>query len=238
MWRFPVKNLPELDEGFVPLGLFFRSHQALAKKRCASPWSAAAARWTCYEAKIIGTPEMQEADEYCIDRLVKFLLWSRGGYKVTVCGDEAMAKAVRDAYTDTGARAFDKGFMEQVYERPFTVESAPYENRPQPVRSAESIGRLWTAHASVLTPAGRTARSAPSSTARPCTAKRWSGTPTTVADPGLSLSGHPGRAAHRGGPHPGARPPRGRLGVSSAGVYIDNKCMVASLFLQVSPRGV
>ena len=30
--EIPVKNLPELDEGFVPLGLFFKSHQALAKK--------------------------------------------------------------------------------------------------------------------------------------------------------------------------------------------------------------
>ena len=175
--EIPVKNLPELDEGFVPLGLFFKSHQALAKKPVCIAVERSGGQVDVYEAKIIGTPEMQEADEYCIDRLVKFLLWSRGGYKVTVCGDEAMAKAVRDAYTDTGARAFDKGFMEQVYETQFTVESAPYENRPQPVRSAESIGRLWTAHASVLTPAGRTARSAPSSTARPCTAKRWSGTP-------------------------------------------------------------
>ena len=28
----PVKNIPELDEGFVPLSLFFREHQKGAEK--------------------------------------------------------------------------------------------------------------------------------------------------------------------------------------------------------------
>ena len=30
--EIPVKNLPELDQGFVPLGLFFKHHQMVAQK--------------------------------------------------------------------------------------------------------------------------------------------------------------------------------------------------------------
>ncbi len=232
--EIPVKNLPELDEGFVPLGLFFKSHQALAKKPVCIAVERSGGQVDVYEAKIIGTPEMQEADEYCIDRLVKFLLWSRGGYKVTVCGDEAMAKAVRDAYTDTGARAFDKGFMEQVYERPFTVESAPYENRPQPVRSAESIGRHVDGARIGFDAGGSDRKVSAVIDGETVYSEEVVWHPKTVADPGYHYQGILA-ALHTAAAHILERGRRvDGLGVSSAGVYIDNKCMVASLFLQVS----
>ena len=70
---------------------------------------------------------MEQADAYYVDRLVKFLLWSWGGFKVSICGDDNVAAAIRAAYSEGGSRAFDKGFMEQVYETEFIVESLPYD---------------------------------------------------------------------------------------------------------------
>ncbi|MEG0110543.1 MAG: ROK family protein, partial [Oscillospiraceae bacterium] len=90
---------------------------------------------------IYGTPEMQEADAYYVDRLVKFLLWSKGGFKVTICGDETVANSVKKSYSTNGSRAFDKEFMERVYETAFVVESVPYENRPKEYQKSEAIGR-------------------------------------------------------------------------------------------------
>lgn len=58
--EIPVKKLPELDEGFVPLGLFFKSHQALAKKPVCIAVERSGGQVDVYEAKIIGTPEMQK----------------------------------------------------------------------------------------------------------------------------------------------------------------------------------
>ena len=101
-----------------------------------------------YETKIYGTPEMEQADAYYVDRLVKFLLWSWGGFKVSICGDDNVAAAIRAAYSEGGSRAFDKGFMEQVYETEFIVESLPYDKKPEAVQRAESIGRHCTRHAS------------------------------------------------------------------------------------------
>jgi len=56
------------------------------------------------------------------ERLVKFLLWQKGGFRVTVGGPEAVGNHIRDTYSSKGARAFDEDFMgPTTYERPFEV---------------------------------------------------------------------------------------------------------------------
>ena len=49
------------------------------------------------------------------------LLWSVGGWRVTLCGDDALAKRMQDEYREGGRREFDVGFMQDVYERPFEI---------------------------------------------------------------------------------------------------------------------
>ena len=139
--EIPVKNLPELDSSFVPLGLFFKEYQKGAKKPLCIAVERSGGQIGTYETKVYGTPDMAEADAYYVDRLVKFLLWSWGGFKVSICGDDNVAAAIRAAYSEGGSRAFDKGFMEQVYETEFIVESLPYDKKPEAVQRAESIGR-------------------------------------------------------------------------------------------------
>ena len=73
---------------------------------------------------------LDQADRLYVDRLAKFLLWSRGGWKLIACGSAAAAECLRDAYAHGGSRDFDQDFMEGVYERPFTVESRSYADRP------------------------------------------------------------------------------------------------------------
>ena len=45
------------------------------------------------------------------ERIVKFLLWQRGGCKVYVGGPEPAGQYIADAYSANGARAFDHKFM-------------------------------------------------------------------------------------------------------------------------------
>ena len=45
------------------------------------------------------------------------LLWSVGGWRVYLCGDDAIAKRMQDEYRAGGKREFDVGFMQDVYER-------------------------------------------------------------------------------------------------------------------------
>jgi predicted NBD/HSP70 family sugar kinase len=60
------------------------------------------------------------------ERLVKFLLWARGGWKVVVGGPARAGAHVRTVYALDGARRYDVEFMgERVYQRPFTVVGCP-----------------------------------------------------------------------------------------------------------------
>lgn len=44
------------------------------------------------------TPEMAQADRVYVDRTVKMLLWAYGGWKVMICGDDALGKNIAEAY--------------------------------------------------------------------------------------------------------------------------------------------
>jgi len=63
-----------------------------------------------------------EANLVYAERLVKFLLWQRGGWKLHVGGPRSIGEYIRQAYSPEGARKFDFHFMGQdVYEHTFTV---------------------------------------------------------------------------------------------------------------------
>jgi predicted NBD/HSP70 family sugar kinase len=68
-----------------------------------------------------GHPRAPENLHY-IERLVKFLLWQRGGWKLYVGGLLSVGEYLAKCYAPGGEREFDYHFMgEQVYERSFTV---------------------------------------------------------------------------------------------------------------------
>jgi predicted NBD/HSP70 family sugar kinase len=56
-----------------------------------------------------------------VERLVKFLLWAYGGWKIHFGGPRILGEHIRQLYSATGARAFDVELMARVYERPFEV---------------------------------------------------------------------------------------------------------------------
>ncbi len=76
------------------------------------------------------------------ERLLKFLLWQRGAWKVYVGGASAVGEHLAHVYSPRGARAFDTEFMgERIYRRAFTVISCPPEDVPPENESAQSLGR-------------------------------------------------------------------------------------------------
>ncbi len=234
--EIPVKNLPELDESFVPLGLFFEHYERGATKPICIAVERSGGQIGTWETKVYGTPEMEQADRYYVDRLVKFLLWSWGGYKVTICGDEKLAQSIQAAYSKDGSRAFDKGFMEQVYETEFVVQSLPYAQRPKAVQRAESIGRHTNGARIGFDAGGSDRKVSAVIDGEPIYSEEVVWFPKVISDPDYHFQGilaafHTAAAkiAEKGRKVEG-------IGVSSAGVYIDNRCMVASLFLKVPPE--
>ena len=67
---------------------------------------------------------------HLVERIVKFVLWSAGGWKLYLSGPDEIVKPIAKAYTKTGARAFDYGFFNDLYGRPIEVEILPLRKMP------------------------------------------------------------------------------------------------------------
>ena len=228
----PLKggHIPELDRDFVPLGLFFRTYQAEAKHPFAVAVEGGGGQVTVYETALRDPMLGSEADRLYVDRLVKCLLWMWGGWKVTICGSDAAWEQLRQAYAPGGSRAFDEDFMSRVYEHPFQVERCSYEDRPRNVGGGEGMaGNLEGCRIGIDLGGSNIKVSAVQDGQTVCN-ESFPWQPKVEADPQYHYD-HLRDAVKT----MAAKLPRvDGVGISSAGVFIENRCMVASLFLAVS----
>lgn len=225
--EIPVKNLPELDPGFIPLGKFFTAFLRGASQPVSLAVERAGGEVAVYNTFIHGTPEMYEADKYYIDRLVKMLLWMKGGFKVYISGSEAMYEAVKDAYRPGGSREFDADFMANVYERPFEVVLC--DAVPAEYSNPQAVGRHMDGCRIGFDAGGSDRKVSAVIDGESVFSEEVVWYPKVTEDPDYHYEGIVSalKAAAEHLPHVDA------VGVSSAGIYINNRTMVASLFLKV-----
>ena len=225
----PVKNRPALDPGFLPIGAFNTAFLSTAKKPVGIAVERADGQVASVRTFIHGTPDMRGADRYYIQRLVKTLLWMKGGFRVMVSGDRDLYEALKAEYADGGARGFDFRFMAGVYERPFEVvwRDALPETRDAPARVG---GRLDGCRIG-FDAGGSDRKVSAVIDGESVYSEEVVWFPKTNPDPDYHYNGIVAalRSAAEHLPRVDA------VGVSSAGIYINNRTMVASLFNQV-PR--
>lgn len=131
---FSVKNVPCLQPDFLPFAPWRTAYLSQARQpfRIAVEGSGT----VVYETRIRGG---SPADLRYLERTVKLLLWSVGGWRVTLQGDEVLISRLREYFSPRSSRAFDAAMMETVYGRPFCVETAG-ERFPEPRPAARPIG--------------------------------------------------------------------------------------------------
>ena len=221
------RRLPPLDPDYTPLYLFNRAFLREAHKPLGIAVERSGGQIAVYETKIHGTPEFAQADRYYVDRLVKTLLWMKGGFKVYIRGDEEIFQALKSAYAPGGARAFDAEFMSGVYERPFQVVSC--QVLPQEKSLPQAIGRHLDGCRIGFDAGGSDRKVSAVIDGESVFSEEVVWFPKTAEDPDYHFQGiveaMKSAAAHT--------PRVDAIGVSSAGIYIDNRAMVASLFLKV-----
>ena len=222
-----VRNLPELDPNYIPLFPFYESFLKGASKPLDIAVERSAGQVAVYKTFIHGTPEMAEADLYYVDRIIKTLLWLKGGFKVYIAGDKAIYEAIHKTYSKEGARAFDENFMAGVYEHPFEVVYC--DAVPAEVSKSEAIGRHMNGCRIGFDAGGSDRKVSAVIDGEPVFSEEVVWFPKTNSDPDYHYQGivdaMKSAAAHM--------PRVDAIGVSSAGIYIGNRTMVASLFLKV-----
>ncbi len=161
------------------------------------------------------------------ERLVKFLLWARGGWKVTVGGPAGIAEHIRQVYSPTGPRAFDYHFMgEQVYQQPFTVASCAAEDAPPAREVGQALGRHLDGCRIGFDLGASDLKVSAVIDGVPVWSDEIVWEPVEQTDPDYHY-----RRITRALRLAQSKLPRlDAIGGSSAGVYVDNRPMVASLF--------
>lgn len=223
-----IKNVPELDPAFIPILQFNRAFLKTAKKPVSIAVERADGQIATTHTFIHGTPEMADADRYYIDRLVKTELWMKGGFKVYV-NDKDLYEYLSGVYCAGGARAFDWEFMADVFEKPFEVVLT--DNIPETLDKPVPMGGHLEG-CRIGFDAGGSDRKVSAVIDGECVYSEevvWF--PKLNEDPDYHFAGivDAFKTAASKMPRVDA------IGVSSAGTFIGNAPMVASLFIKV-PR--
>lgn len=226
-----LKNTPALDSGFIPMAAYTRAFEASAAsgKEMVIAVERNQGQVAARRVRIHGTAAMEQADKVYVERTLKMLLWAYGGWKVSICGDDAMAAFIRDTYAPGGARAFDAEFMGRVYEREFQVVSLPLEAAPENKSVSAAVGRHLDGCRIGFDAGGSDRKVSAVVDGESVYSEEVVWHPKTTSDPQYHYEGilEAFRTAASKMPRVDA------IGVSSAGIYVDNRAMVASLFLKV-----
>jgi predicted NBD/HSP70 family sugar kinase len=229
-----LKFSAPLDEGFMPMAVVYRDFEEALKNAPSQKIILALERndglVSTFPLTVFkdGTGHDEENHDF-VERIVKTLLWTRGGYKITVAGSEVIANRIKEDYTESGIRAFDAKFMSEVYESDFEVVSTSLENAPVANESAAPVGRHLDG-CRIGFDAGGSDRKVSSVVEGEATYSEevvWF--PKLKNDPQYHYDG-----IMEAMKTAAAKMPRvDAIGVSTAGVVIGNRIMTSSLFLKV-----
>ena len=226
-----LKNVPVLDPEFIPLMRFNRAFLADAKKPVGIAVERADGQMAACRTFIHGTPEMREADCYYIERIVKTLLWMKGGFKVYVSGDERICEYLQSVYCAGGQQEFDWDYMANVFEHPFEV--VPVDEIPAAKDDPKAIGGHLGGCRIGFDAGGSDRKVSAVIDGETVYSEEVVWFPKVNADPDYHYGGIVA-ALKSAAEH---MPRVDAVGVSSAGVFINNRTMNASLFLKV-PREI
>ena len=229
-----LKVNAKLDPQFAPLSLVCREMRA-ATAEDGQDMVIAVERnkgYTCtYKTRLYkdGTGHDEENAKF-VERMAKALLWVAGGYKIIIAGSEVVGAKIKEAFSYGGSRDFDVRFMERVYETAFEVEVRPLADAPTDKSAAAPIGRHLDGCRIGFDAGGSDRKVSAVINGESVYSEEVVWFPKTNSDPDYHYQGIL-EAMKTAASH---MPRVDAIGVSSAGVYVDNRIMVASLFLKVS----
>jgi predicted NBD/HSP70 family sugar kinase len=226
-----------LDPGFLPSALFNRKYRELILTEGSVPLKLALERpdgSTSTYCTSVCPPgsSLWPATMIYVERMVKFLLWQRGGWRLLVGGPAAIGEHIKATYSPAGARKFDAEFMGSVYEHPIEV----VVTRAEDVREAREMTIPLGRHLDGcrvgfdLGASDRKASAVIDGEAVFSEEIVWD--PRRATDPHYHYQGVMD-SIRRAAQH---LPRLDAVGGSAAGVYINNRVRVGSLYRSVSSQ--
>ena len=230
-----LKFIPPLDPGFQPAALWNRRYaDAVKTSDVGVPLVLGLEREHGLLSRFatVVRPGADADTLHYVERIVKFLLWSRGGWKLHFGGPPAIGEAIRKTYSARGARKFDCEMMALAYGKKFQVVLTPPGKVPahremqvasgghlQGCRIGFDLGASDYKVSAVINGEAVFTEETP-----------WQ--PAAAANPEYHYH-HISAALHRAAAH---LPRVDAIGGSSAGILVDNEIRVASLLRSIPKK--
>lgn len=230
-----MKVIAPLDPAFEPI---YRGLQAFAARAAGGPRIRIALERNdglvaTHDMRILPQGEDDALSLCMVERMVKSMLWVYGGFRVTIAGSRAVYEGVKEQYRKGGAREFDANFMAHVYEHDFEVcYAATPEEAPERRDASEPIGRHLDGCRIGFDAGGSDRKVSAVVNGESVYSEEVVWFPKTQSDPAYHFDGIVSAMKTAASKMPRVD----AIGVSSAGVYINNHTMNASLFLKVGPE--
>ena len=230
-----------IDPGLVPAVLWTRNYLRRCDRTDGSTNLTIGLRRDDGTASLFRTRVLaggvDEAATYLhVERTVKFLLWSRGASDILLCGDEAgpLALRLQADYSSAGCRAFDADFFRKVFERPLSFREITESELPAASAAHLPLGRNLDGCRIGFDLGGSDRKCAALMDGKVVFSEEVKWDPYFQSDPAYHLAGirHSLDLAARHLPRIDA------IGGSSAGVYVNNKVRVASLFRGITDASI
>ncbi|MEO6788928.1 MAG: ROK family protein [Chthoniobacteraceae bacterium] len=228
--------IPPLDSGFIPAVLWNREF----RRRCdaaSEPFAIALERPDGTVSRF-DTRTLPHVGANCalnfryVERLVKMLLWSRGGFRLFAGGNATISAHLREAYAPGGERKFDCDFMgAKVYGRTFEVVACAPSDVPVEKEGAIPLGRHLDGCRIGFDLGGSDRKCAAVIDGRVVFSEEIAWDPYFQSDPQYHCDGI-SDTLKRAAAH---LPRVDAIGGSAAGVYVGNEVRAASLFRGVPP---
>ena len=230
-----MKYVPALDKNFCPLILKLREfNEKVAKAKEKSLLEVVLERHSgynyIYRIEIFKDGTGHDEENYdMVERLIKSLLWVVGGYKIYIKGSKYIYKRTYDDYLVNGIRKFDSDFMAGVYEKSFEVVEV-LDKLPSFKEEKVKINTNLDGCRIGFDAGGSDRKVSAVVNGKVIYSEETVWFPKINSDPSYQYNGilESMKTAASKMPRVDA------IGVSSAGIYVNNRIMVASLFLKVS----
>ena len=229
----PPKIQPPLDGSFRPASLASRAfREEVADAGGGVPLILGLEREgghvSRYETRVLPQDHVRaKANLEYAERLLKFLLWQKGGWRVYVGGPAAIGEHLAACYSPRGPRAFDYHFMgEDVYEKQFSVVACEPSAVPAEMEIGKPLGRHLDGCRIGFDLGASDRKVSAVIEGKPVFSDEVVWDPRAQSDPDYHY-----REIMSALQMASAKMPRvDAIGGSAAGIYIDNRVRIASLF--------
>lgn len=166
-----------------------------------------------------------------LERILKFLLWQRGGSRVLVAGCDALTEQLAKLYSAEGARRFDYEFFGvKTYLQPLEIRACSFADLPQANEVSMPLGRHLDGCRIGFDLGGSDRKCAAVIDGEVVFSEEVEWNPYFETDPQFHIDGI-NDTLRRAAAH---LPRVDAIGGSSAGIYVNSEVRVASLFRGVS----